>query len=248
SVYNQKVGRRELPVEMKKRSGGVVSATEIVERRKELSKPKNIYQYLGEVPEWLSRALEDPRELSAMLWYGVERYLKEKAKTHSDASMYADFLKKWLGENIIGEYIDRKKRAPLTFAEAMALYAVEQAGGALVEGGIHEVYRKVASLIRAWLKRNAKAGEPYSTAVLAFLRKHRKICHKADYNHFTVQVKFEDELGENEKGWLCEPTMFYLVAVVPATVLKSLGYEPEFPWPFNEIYEKFVAELRKELR
>jgi len=241
SVYNQKVGRRELPVEMKKRSGGVVSATEIVERRKELSKPKNIYHYLGEVPEWLSRALEDPRELSAMLWYGVERYLKEKAKTHSDASMYADFLRKWLGEKIVAHAVselERKDReGTITWREALTLYALQNFGGRLVEGGIDAFYRVGSSWVRAWIINNARAGDVFSEAVQEFLRRHPAV-------YVTVKPGIGTEVSFTE-GETRYPTLMFIMAIAPDIALKLAGYLAEFPEPEGSAY-RFVVEKLKE--
>jgi len=224
---------RELSKERKKVEAK--TASEIVERRETF--PEYVWEYTGKIPEWLKDALSNPKEVGEMLFYGVERHLRGKAEQFPGAEAYADFLAKWLAENVIYKTIKRLEAKRRNLREGLALYLLENYGGVLVEGGMDALYKRAAG----WVKYLLKTCSARECGFALKFATDYKVCYSAEDYHKVKVVR------KKEPGYTCEPGLYYLMMSAIVEALKTVGgSEADLPEPWRIGYEKFISKMVEE--
>ena len=241
--YEQSIHKtsiKEVPyIEVKKAPTKVKTASEIFKEREHKEKPRTTYEYISELPDWLMEAVETPEELGEMLFYGASRYLREKTSEHPDAQLYADFLVKWLGNEVIQPAIkrleeERQVEGGLPIRKGIALYVLKNYGGRMATEGMEGIYKYSIS----WTQRLLKdCNLPECRFIRKFASSHF-VCTKIG--------NFKDIMVTTNKikGYSCYPGWYYLIMSAIVEVLKTHGgSEANLPTPYRWEYVKFNSAM-----
>ena len=243
NVYNRKVGRVELPPGV-----GKAPAPKKVEFAEEVFEKGAPEAILVAVPRWVNEELKKPETVAWILVNGLSQWLAEMEERYPDASLYVDYITRWLSDNVLYKTVkalEKRLESHPTWADALALYILKNYGGALIKGGWREVLRRGWSWIKSWLKTNAEAGDPYSRTALSLADYY--VCMTNDPRTGTTKEVLVAKECRPEQSRLSIREMLIFIPIVKA--LEVLGYDyTALPWPFDKAYEAFRSELIKRFR